>query len=173
MATDVKIRNEKLQHDINREAAKISPLSFGKIGKYEYLTDEEILHPDQRRAIEQAKFAYSPLGKAFEKQTKTIKEQRKKQIDAIADQNKRLETLTNKDDHKSIYEKIINRVVKERFDEIKELTYEMGHEYLMYYFKNNSNKNFNDFDDGIELFKKIQSGEMKLEDAKELQNIFK
>ena len=173
MATDVKIRNEKLQHDINREAAKISPLSFGKIGKYEYLTDEEILPPDQRRAIEQAKFAYSPLGKAFEKQTKTIKEQRKKQIDAIADQNKRLETLTNKDDHKSIYEKIINRVVKERFDEIKESTYEMGHEYLMYYFKNNSNKNFNDFDDGIELFKKIQSGEMKLEDAKELQNIFK
>ena len=35
----------------------------------------EILPPDQRRVIEQAKFAYSPLGKAFEKQTKAIEEQ--------------------------------------------------------------------------------------------------
>ena len=32
--------------------------------------------------IEQAKFTYSPLGKAFEKQTKTIEEQGKKQIQA-------------------------------------------------------------------------------------------
>ena len=34
-------------------------------------------------------------------------------------------------------------------------------------------KNLNDFENGIELFRKIKSGEMKLEDAKELQNIFK
>ena len=33
---DDKIRDEKLQYDINREAAKISALSFGKIDKYEY-----------------------------------------------------------------------------------------------------------------------------------------
>ena len=46
-----------------------------KIDKYEYLTDEEILPSDQRRVIEQAKFKYSPLGKAFEKQTKTIEDQ--------------------------------------------------------------------------------------------------
>ena len=38
-----KIRDEKLQYDINREAAKMSALSSGKIDKYEYLTDEEIL----------------------------------------------------------------------------------------------------------------------------------
>ena len=37
-----KIRDEKLQHDINREAARMSALSSGKIGKYEYLTGEEI-----------------------------------------------------------------------------------------------------------------------------------
>ena len=66
-----------MQYDINREAAKISALSFGKIDKYEYLTGEEILPPDQRIVIEQAKFAYSPLGKTFEKQTKTIKDQGK------------------------------------------------------------------------------------------------
>ena len=72
MTTDDKIRDEKLKHDINREAAKISALSSGKIDKYEFLTGEEILPPDQGRVIEQAKFTYSPLGKAFKKQTKTI-----------------------------------------------------------------------------------------------------
>ena len=68
MAIDDKIRNEKLQYDINREAAKISALSSGRFDKYEYLTGEEILPSNQRQVIEQAKFAYSPLGKAFEKQ---------------------------------------------------------------------------------------------------------
>ena len=45
--------------------------------KYEYLTGEEILPSDQSRTIEQANFTYSPLVKAFEKQIKTIEEQRK------------------------------------------------------------------------------------------------
>ena len=67
------------------EAAKISALSSGKIDKYEYLTGEEILPSNQQQIIEQAKFTYSPLGKAFEKQTKAIEDQGKKQIDALAD----------------------------------------------------------------------------------------
>ena len=46
-----------------------------KIDKYEYLTDEEILPFNQRQIIEQVKFTYCPLGKAFEKQTETIEEQ--------------------------------------------------------------------------------------------------
>ena len=43
MTIDDKIRDEKLQYDINREAAKISGLSSNKIDKYEYLTSEDIL----------------------------------------------------------------------------------------------------------------------------------
>ena len=78
------IKNEKLQYDINREAAKISALSSGKIDKYEYLTGEEILPSNQQQIIEQTKFTYSPLGKAFEKETKTIEDQGKKQVDALA-----------------------------------------------------------------------------------------
>ena len=54
-----------------------------KIDKYEFLTVEQILPPNQRRVIEQAKFAFSPLGKAFEKQIKTIEEQGKKQVLAL------------------------------------------------------------------------------------------
>ena len=74
-AIDDKIRDEKLQYNINREAAKISALSSGKIDKYEYLTIEEVLPSHQSRIIEQAKSTYSPLGKALEKQIKTIEDQ--------------------------------------------------------------------------------------------------
>ena len=52
MTIDEKIRDEKPQYDINREAAKTSVLSCVNIDKYEYLTGEEILAPDQRRVIE-------------------------------------------------------------------------------------------------------------------------
>ena len=82
MTIDDQIRDEKLQYDINREAAKISALSSNKIGKYEYLTGEEILPSNQQQIIEQAKFTYSPLGKAFEKQI-TIEDQGQKQVDAL------------------------------------------------------------------------------------------
>ena len=74
------IKDEKLHYDINREAAKISALSSGKIHKYEYLTGEEILPSNQQQIIEQAKFTYSPLEKAFEKQTKTIEDQGKNKL---------------------------------------------------------------------------------------------
>ena len=84
MAIEDQIRDEKLQY-INREAAKISALSSGKIDKYEYFTDEEILPSNQQQIIEQTKFTYSALRKTFEKQTKTIEDQGKKQIDASAD----------------------------------------------------------------------------------------
>ena len=67
MAIHEKTKDEKLQHEINREAAKISTLTSGKIDKYKYITGEEILSSDQRRIIEQSRFTYSPLSKAFEK----------------------------------------------------------------------------------------------------------
>ena len=61
---------------LTREAAKILALSSGKIDKYEFPTGEKITLSNQRQIIEQAKFAYSLLRKAFEKQTK-------KQVGAI------------------------------------------------------------------------------------------
>ena len=100
MTIDDKVRDEKLQYEINTEAAKISALSSGKLDKYEYLTGVKILPSDQRRVIEQAKFTYSPLGKALEKQTKTIEDQSKKQVKGIEDHGKQLvesNKLTEKD----------------------------------------------------------------------------
>ena len=100
MTIEDQIRDEKLQYDINRDAAKISALSSGKIDKYEYLTGEEILPSNHQQITEQAKFTYSSLGKAFEKQTKTIEDQGKKEIGALANlkpkEIKPRETKSNK-----------------------------------------------------------------------------
>ena len=114
MTIEDQIKDEKLQYDINREAAKISVLSSGKIDKYEYLTGEEILPSNQRQIVEQAKFTYSPLGKAFEKQTKTIKDQELKQVKAIQD-NKQLANINNDDDYK---EKLLLSKEREIFKDI-------------------------------------------------------
>ena len=103
MAIDDQLREDKLQYDINREAVKISALSSNKIGKYEYLTGEEILPSNQKQIIKQAKFTYSPLGKAFEKQIKTIEDQGKKQV-------KDLENLKLKGQTKVITDKADNKL---------------------------------------------------------------
>ena len=83
MTINDEIRDKKLQYDIDWETAKISSKSSGKFHKYEYLTGEDILPSNQQQIIEQAKFTYSPLGKAFEKQIKTIEDQGEKQITAL------------------------------------------------------------------------------------------
>ena len=102
MTIDEKIRDEKLQYDINREAAKISALSSNKIHKYEYLTGEDILPSSNQQIIEQARFTYSPLGKAFNKQMKIIDDQGKKQVEALNtlksdNNNKKLEIKNDND----------------------------------------------------------------------------
>ena len=86
MTIDDQVRDEKLQYDINREAAKISSLSSNKFNKSEYLTGEEILLSNQKQMIEQAKFTYSSLEKAFKKQIKIIEDQGEKAIIAIQNQ---------------------------------------------------------------------------------------
>ena len=80
MTINDQIRYEKLQYDINRQTSKISALSSGNIQKYEYLTDEDIVPSNQQQTIEQAKFTYSPLRKAFQKQIKTIEDQGKNRL---------------------------------------------------------------------------------------------
>ena len=102
MTINDQIRDEKLQHDINRKAAKISALSSGKIHNYKYLTGEDILPSYQQQIVEQVRFTYSLLGKAFEKQIKTIEDQCKKQVDA-------LESFKSKEQTKPIEEKSNNQ----------------------------------------------------------------
>ena len=120
MTIDDQIKDEKLQYGINREAAKISALSSGNIHQYEYLTGEDILPSNQQQIIEQAKFTYSPLGKAFEKQIKTIEDQGEKQV-------KTLNTLKSDNNNKLTIEDVIPKSIfasdeaKEELNKIKEI----------------------------------------------------
>ena len=116
MAINYQIRDEKLYYDINRGAAKILALSPGKIHKYEYLTGEDILPSNQQQIIEQARFTYSPLGKAFEKQIKTIEDQGEKQIDALKDLKPKEQTkpIEHKSNHQPKATIIFNELINER-----------------------------------------------------------
>ena len=137
MTINDQIRDEKLQQDINKETAKISALSSGKIHKYEYRTGEGILPSNQQQIIEQAKFIYSPLGKAFEKQIKTIEDQREKQIDALKDLKTRAITykLDDDNDKTSTIREIYDEILEERMDEIRKMRKEISHGNLIYDFK--------------------------------------
>ena len=135
MTIEDQIKDEKLQYDINREAAKISVLSSGKIDKYEYLTGEEILPSNQRQIIEQAKFTYSPLGKAFEKETKTIEDQGKKQVKAM--QDKQIVNINKDVDYKdklllSKEREIFKNIYNKRLDKIEELNNKIDYDDLEY-----------------------------------------
>ena len=76
------------------------------------LTGAETLPSNKTKVIEQANFTYSPFAKAFKKQTKTIEEHKRKQIDAITNQNKRIATLTNENYHKDNYKKYLMNYLK-------------------------------------------------------------
>ena len=120
MSIESQIKDEKLQYDINREAAKISTLSSGKLDKYEYLTDEEILPSNQQQIIQQAKFTYSPLGEALDKQRKTIEDQGEKQVDALEslkDSNKKLPPIKDFIPMENLNPEIINEI--KRIEEIE------------------------------------------------------
>ena len=80
MTIDDQIKDEKLQYNINTEAAKILTLSSSKIHKYEYFPGEDILPSSNHQIIEQARFTYSALGKAFEKQIKLLKNKQKSKL---------------------------------------------------------------------------------------------
>ena len=174
MTIEDQIKDEKLQYDINREAAKISALSSGKIDKYDYLTGEEILPSNQQQIIQQAKFAFSPLGKALEKQIKTIEDQGKKQVKAIQD-NKQ---LVNKDDYKdklllSKEREIFKDIYNKRLDKIEELSNKIDYNNLKYVtINNNTTHNFSDITDPITFLNEIKNGKLSLEEAKTIQQYY-
>ena len=175
-----RIRNEKLQYDINREATKISDLSSGKIHKYEYLIGEDILLSNQQQIMEQARRTYSPLEKAFEKQIKTTEDQGKKQIKAIQYQGK-LKTIKkyayDAEDTPFISKEkeIFNELVDERHENITDLdkkTVNSGD--LIYRYKDNTaDVKFDEFDNAVNIMNKIQNGKKSLEDVNSKQEKFK
>ena len=165
MTLEDQIRDEELQYDISREAAKISVLSSGKIDKYECLTVEDILPSNQQQINEQAKFTYSPLGKAFEKQVTTIEDQGKKQIDALADlKPKEIKPRETKPNKYGDY--FIDRLAK-----IRESYKHIDFNDIIYNFKDLriSSVSFIKFKDPLHIFKSIHNGEIPSEDIEKQQ----
>ena len=122
MTINDEIRDKKLQQDI-----KISALSSGEIHKYQYLTGEDILPSNQQQIMEQGKFTYYPLGKAFVKQIKTIEDQGKKQVKALKDHKKKLVNVNVNDDYEdkllhSREQEILRNIYNKKLDKIEELS---------------------------------------------------
>ena len=166
------IRDEKLQYDINREAAKISALSSGKIHKYEYLTGEDILPSNQQQIIEQARFTYSPLGKAFEKQIKTIEDQGKKQVDAL----KVLEPKASESGSNNkpvITKEIYDKIFEERMDEILKMREKIDFSNLTYNFEGQTTSiNFGKFRGPVYIYGHMKNGDTTLQQVEKQQKDF-
>ena len=176
MTINDQIKDEKLQYDINREASKISALSSVNIQKYEYLTGEDILPSNQQQIIEQTKFTYSPLGKAFEKQIKTIEDQGKKQVDALEnlkDTNKQVVNINDDYEDKLLHSKeqeIFRKIYNKRLDKIEELTKKIDDNNLVFTILSTGETiDFTRKNNPLTLLKKIRNGKITLERANELQ----
>ena len=176
MTIEDQIKDEKQQYDIDREAVKISALSSGKIDQNEYLTGEEILSSNQQQIIEQAKFTYSPLGKAVEEQTKTIEDQGGKQIKAIQGNEQQ---LISNDDYKnklllSKEREIFKDIYNKRLDKIEELNNKIDYDNPMYVVESCGDEyRFNKIKDPITFLEDIKKGKISIKEAKDEQNYYK
>ena len=172
MTINDQIRDENLQSDINREAAKTSTLSSGKIHKYEYVTGKDILPSYQQQIIEQEKITYSPLGKAFEKPIKTIEDQGKKQVDAL----KLLEPKAIKsgsNNKPAITRELYNKILEERIDEILKMSKEISYGNLVYDFEGPTPSiNFAIFEGPMRTYDQLKNGEKTLQQAEKEQEDF-
>ena len=181
MTIEDQIRDEKLQYDINREAAKISALSSGKVDKYKHRTGEEILPSNQQQIVEQAIFTYSPLGKAFENQTETIEDQGEKQTNLIEDQGeKQIKTIEKyiykaDDDPIILKEKeIYNALVDKEKEKIEKLDCDINTSKLEFKFKGKTPyEDFSDYDNALALMDKTKFGLTSPSKVKKYQKEFK
>ena len=175
MTINDQIKDEKLQYNINREAAKISALSSSKLHKYEYLTGEDILPSNQQQIIEQTKFTYSPLGKAFDKQIKTIEDQGKKQVDALEKLKPKEETkpIEGKSNNQSRARIIFNERISKRKELMNKLYDSVDYNNLKFeYVGPTKDVSFCEHRDSKELFNAIRDNKIRFSEAKNKQNDF-
>ena len=175
MTINDRIRNEKLRYDIDREAAKISALSSGKLHKCEYLTGEDILPSNQQQMIQQAKFTYSPLGKAFEKQIKTIEDQGKKQVNALENLRPKEETkpIEDKSNNQSRATIIFNELINKRKSLMKKLYEDVDYNNLKFeYVGLTKDVSFFEYMDSRKLFNSIKDNKISFNDVIKRQNEF-
>ena len=125
--------------------------------------------------IEQAKFTYSPLGKAFEKQIKTIEDQGKKQVDALEslkpkEQTKPIEDKSNNQSKATI---TFNELINKRKELMSELYDSVDYNNLKFeYVGPTKDVSFYEYKDSKELFNAIKNNQIKFSEVKNKQNEF-
>ena len=144
--------------------------------KYPYYSGEDMLASNQQQIIEQAKFTNFLLGKAFEKQIKTIEDQGEKQIDPLEnlkDQEKKLVNVNEDYEHKLLDSKeqeILKNIYKKRLDKIEELTNKIDDNNLIFTTRSTGETiDFTGKNHPLTIHKKIRDGKITLEREKELQ----
>ena len=174
MTINDQIKDEKLQYNINREAAKISALSSGKLHKYGYLTGEDILPSNQQQIIEQTKFTYSPLGKAFDKQIKTIEDQGKKQVDALKKlKMKEIKPIEDKSNNQLKAATIFNEPISKRKELMNKLYDSVDYNNLKFkYVGSTEDVSFYEYMGSKELFNSIRDNKTGFSEARNKQNDF-
>ena len=179
-----KIMQNDAQYDLDRKAAKVSALSSNNLGKYEYLSFEDLgLKPN---AIEQAKFEYSPLGKVFTqrfdkndqkerlfRRLKNIEGKNKEQLNVLKDQLEKqpiISKVKNPNFNNVSFRNLLDAKSMEVFNEIRD------QDEIIYYSRLNfitSSKKytfkFGDFMSLGKLAKNIYNGNFSLDVAKQEQ----
>ena len=175
MTINDQIKDENLQYNVNRAAAKISALSSGKLLKYDNLTGEDILPSAQQQIIDQTKFTYSPLGKAFDKQMITIEDQGKKQVDALEKlrPNEETKPIEDKPNNHSRAAFIFNDLINKRKELINKLYDSVDYNNLkIEYVGPTEDVSFYGYMDSKELFNAIRDSKIGFSEAKNKQNEF-
>ena len=173
------------QYDLDRKGAKISALSSNNLGKYEYLTGEDLgLKPS---TIEQTKFEYSPLGKIFNKgldkddkkeglfkRLENIKDKNEEQLQVIKDQGeKQLKELKNIDKSKTL--KAIGEISKKNdeanklLSEFRKIDETLDNAELVCTKTDGTKYDFNRFSLPLKFIEKIYKYEITLDEAIEKQ----
>ena len=136
---------------------------------------EDILPSNQQQIIEQAKFTYSPSGKAFEKQIKIIEDQVKKQVDAL----KVLEPKgigKGSNNKPVITQEFYDKIIEERMGEVLEMRNKIDFNNLIYNFKGpTSSINFGKFGGPMsnKYYEHMKNGDTTAQQVEKQQKDFK
>ena len=144
---------------ISKKAAEISALSSGKIDKYEYLTGKKILPSIQQQIIEQDKFTYFPLRKAFEKQIIAIEDQGERQVKVLKDLKDHNKQLANYYEDKLLISKereIFKSIYNKRRDKIKKLSKKIDNNLVFTTLSTGRKTDFSQKDDALTFLDKIK-----------------
>ena len=165
-----KIKQNELQYNLDRKAAKILALSSNDLDKYEYLTGKDLgLKPS---AVEQAKFEYSPLGKIFNKglSEDDKKEGLLKRLKNIEDKNK----VKNKDikEVTDFVDQPLSSEANELIEEIKTIQKNVNNRKLKFKGGNMKDYDFSDYKTVKELFRDLYHRNITIDEAERKQDEF-